>query len=658
MDDFEDTFDNISELPDTIDNTSQKGQDVSNAHNSLTASVKSMLFGNASDDVLPVKHVISSDDELPQFDSIYEIARAADCTVEEFVQNDPQYAVRLVEHVFAEWQNILTTAALKGAITMLDEDGQEHDYAINRNQSKMLELRVAQAAKQVELVNELALVSYKDNEQRKDALQRSMYKRALKGNVKLAMYLHDRVDGKPTETKTADLDYDNAYNIYMIIHTLFKQQLDILNSGNGTKLICCSRRAGKTHMLVAIALIECLRRPRINCVYIGETMDLTEGLIDKAANDIIDACQLKDKRGRRFNWRKIDNGSQILVRGLSNTKDPDLIRGNSAKVIIIDEFFHLKSELLEYLQREVLEPMQLDYADDYKFICAGTPPQVKGTYGEYVWKTWDCDHFSWTWRDNPHPVALEARKKYIDNILKEKGIDWTSSFARREYNGEWAYDDDLLLYPDVHTYDPREGVPSLRVSRILFGIDYGVGDNDTLFGIAWSDEEAKGYQFWEDKFNRLDIQSKNISQLEYLCGQVKLAWDTALDFFPDLSYKERNKLIFWDADDNDQHLTDYMNVNIRYDYKDEDTGEIKQLTLNIQNAHKTDKTIMFDKIRDLLRRGDLLLIADGKAYHETESTILKRGPNGEVYPDVDMKAYHPDLLPAMRYALYNVIGIN
>ena len=66
---------------------------------------------------------------------------------------------------------------------------------------------------------------------------------------------------------------------------------------------------------------------------------------------------------------------------------------------------------------------------------------------------------------------------------------------------------------------------------------------------------------------------------------------------------------------------------------------------------------MFDKIRDLLRRGDLLLIEGGKTELEVQSTILLRGPNGEVYSEVDMKAYHPDILPALRYAVWNVVGV-
>lgn len=622
----------------------------------LSAGIRKMLFSPSTEDKLPVK-TNKSFELLPQFDSIYEVARSQDMTLQEFVQKDPQYALRVAENSYANWNNLLTSASITGGLEMPGDDGEVERYAVSKNQTKLIELRVKEAKEQLDKVSDLVITYTKEGENRKDTLERAMYARALKGGTRLAIYLHDRVDGRPAETKQIEYDYDNAYNIYAIIKTLFDKQLEVLNSGNGTKLICCSRRAGKTHLLVALLMIECMRKPRTQVMYIGETMELSEALVNKAAQDIIDACQLKNKRGMRFDWKHFDNGSNILIRGLSNTKDPDQIRGKAAKVIVIDEFFHLKSELLEYMQREVLEPMQMDYADDYMFVCAGTPPKVKGTYGEQVWKSWDVPHFSWTWRDNPHPVDLDKRKEFVDKVLADKGLDWSSSFARREYNGEWAYDDDLLLYPEFHTYNPREALPSMSVTRVFFGIDYGVGDNDTLIGIAWSDDDKRGYVFWEDKFNRLDIKDRTVSQLEYLSQQVKKAWEYAIDFFPSMTKKEANKHIFWDADDNDQHLTDYMNINVKMPYIDEQTGEKKQLDLNIANAHKTDKVIMFDKIRDLLRTGGLLLIADGKTEHEALSTIMKRGPNGEVYAEVDMKAYHPDLLPAMRYALWNAIGI-
>ena len=616
----------------------------------LTESMKRMLLGSPDEDALERRSAAGID---TSYESVFEIARSRRMSLAEWVRSDPEEAVRYAENALAEWQSLMTSAAIKGVVDFTDEDGYSQQYELTRQQVQLIESRCKQAEKELDAVNEMALACAKTGEDRKDLLERVMYRRALKGDGRMAIYLHDRVDGRPAETRRQETSVDYAYNIYCIIKTLFSKQLEVMNSGNGTRLICCSRRAGKTHLLVAMLMVECLRSPRTRCMYIGETMELSESLINVTANNIVDQCRLKDKRGRRLDWRHFDNGSEILVRGLSNTKDPDQIRGAAAKVIVIDEFFHLKSELLEYMQREVLEPMQMDYADDYMFVCAGTPPRVKGTYGEVVWRTWDVPHFSWTWRDNPHPVSMEDREEFVEKALRDKGLDWGSSFARREYNGEWAYDDDLLLYPEYHTYDKKEAMPSIRPSRILFGIDYGVGDNDTIWGCVWNDDEQRGYQFWEDKFNRLDIMDRSISQLEYLGQQVRIAWKVALSYFPDLTPREANKRILWDADDTDQHLTDYFNMHIRID----DEPGYETLRLNIQNANKQGKTIMFDRIRDLLRRGDMLIMKDSKCEQELQCTILKRGPNGEVYSEVDDKVYHPDLLPAMRYALWNVLGV-
>ena len=64
---------------------------------------------------------------------------------------------------------------------------------------------------------------------------------------------------------------------------------------------------------------------------------------------------------------------------------------------------------------------------------------------------------------------------------------------------------------------------------------------------------------------------------------------------------------------------------------------------------------MWDKIDELMRTCRLLLMKGGKTEHECVSTILKRGPNGEILNEVDDAIFHPDLLPCMRYALWNVL---
>lgn len=573
--------------------------------------------------------------------SVYKAAMQRGQSLKQFVEADPDLAVMVAERHLAYITDRLESLPED---VVLGPGG--------RNLVQRESLAVDSAAKQLAQVKEYAF-AIAPSGKRKDTLLESMYNRAVqKGDMRAATYLIDLVDNRSGKEKTTTVDWA-VYNVYQILHSLFSKQLEVLNAGNGTSIVCCSRRSGKTDMLVALCLVEALRRPRTDVLYIGETAMLADALFNSTANGIIDRCGLKDSSGERLNWRRLDNGSTIMVRGLLTTKDPDLLRGFKYKVVVIDEFFHLKSHLLEYTFSEVLQPMQMDYADDYKLVCVGTPPRVKNTYGEYAWNTWECAHFSWTWEDNPHPVSVEERRAYIDNVLAEKGLDYNSAYVKREYFGEWCYDDDLLLYPDFVTWNVKEAVPNILVTRVLFGIDYGVSDSDALIGIAWNDSEKRGYVFYESKFSRLDMAGKGVSQLERLRMEIRKAWTVALDFFTGIDRKEANKRILWDADSNDQHITDDLRMNLTLSASDSD----KDLRLNIQNAVKADRILMYDKIRELLHTGGLLLPEGGKTVMECESTIMKRGPNGEIYPEIDSTAFHPDLLPAMRYALYNALGV-
>ena len=202
-------------------------------------------------------------------DSIYEIAAAHHISVVEFVMNDPEYAVMCVEMSYAKWTNVLTQASLTGSIATSDGTVQ-----ITKNQIKAIELRIKQARYELDSITEMAM-SIAGAGSKRDHLIRTLYMNAImRRDTKALIYLIDRNDGKPGEARVAELSYDNAYNIYMILHTLFDKQLNVLNAGNGTILVCCSRRAGKTHLLVAACIVECLRKPNTTCIYIERQWNL------------------------------------------------------------------------------------------------------------------------------------------------------------------------------------------------------------------------------------------------------------------------------------------------------------------------------------------------------------------------------------------------
>jgi hypothetical protein len=607
---------------------------------SLTADIKEFLMRSRAQAI--------SGDALAgnPLDSVYDAAEQHGMTLIDYIHQYPNTAVRIAERNLANWTRVVANAALTGVINTEDSGA----VKVNKNISDLLAARVEAAQKALDSVITYAMSAVGEGALRKDQVIQTLYNRAvIKGDTRALMYLIDRIEGRVGEQQITGLDFSNAANVYNILCTMFDKQLEVLNSGPGTKIICCSRRSGKTHLAAALCLIECLRVPGVTCLYVGKTMELAEGLLFGAMNLIIDTCHLKDSKGHRLNFKKFDNGSNIMIRGLSNTKDPDMIRGHKAKVIIIDEFFHITEDgLLEYMMQEVLEPMQMDFATDHRMLLIGTPPKIKGTFGEKMWYESKVPHFKWTFRDNPYPIGQD-KEAYVESKLLEKGLDWTSPYAQREYGGEFVYDADALLIPEFKTYSPDTFTPQLTITNVYCGLDYGVSDSTALVGIAWDAALRRGFVFFESKFNRLQVD-KGISMLEHLKREVLYLWEMAFDFFPNYTQYEANKRIYWDADTSDKTLTDELkyNVHMRTDAK---------LVLQIADAHKTDKILMHDKMRDLLRTGALLLPEGSKIVQECEKTIMKRDDKGNILPEVDERYYHPDLLPSLRYALWNAVGL-
>ncbi len=376
-------------------------------------------------------------------------------------------------------------------------------------------------------------------------------------------------------------------------------------------------------------------------------MKLELSLVDSAMNDLIDKNDLRDSKGARLNWKKLENGSCIMVRGLSNTEDPDTIRGFKAKVIVIDEFFHMNDQLLAYMQDEVLSFMQADYGTEYVQLLIGTPPKRKGSYGSVIWDTWNIPKFRWTMFDNPYEPDPEG---FIDQMCAEKGITRDHPYIRREAYGEDVFETDWLLYPVYSTYNMEDTVPSMTIDLVTFGVDYGTSASNALVGVAWDTVARRGFVWKELKFTMAQCP-EGMTVTETLKQEARQAWAEAFSFFPNMTKQEANARIYWGADTSHKATSQDLVYGVRM------PGE-ERMYMNLADAHKTDRLMMIDKIRDLFRTEALLLPEDGLTAQECELTVLRKLPNGEVdgTGEIDDKIYHPDLLPALRYAMWYAVG--
>ena len=574
----------------------------------------------------------ASEDTL--LSSIHAVALERGKTLQDYIYDDPEKALMTAQLIHGNWETVLTNAALTGAI-----NGQK----ISREGVKLIERAVMNSRNDIDTV-QMIMAAGSPDELNKDRVMMAMLNKALQGNIKAMQYMIDRVEGRAGETKEASLDFDHMLPVYLILHSLFGKQLEVINAGPGTKMCCCGRKAGKTHLLAAILLLAALRRKNHTVMYISQTKEFGEKyVIGPALNELIAICDLRTSKNEKLNWRRLENGSRILIRGLSNTKDPDAIRGPNAGTIVIDEFFHLNDDLLEYLYDEVLGPMSLVYGTNYEVVLVGTPPRTRGTFGEKCWTELNVPKFHWTGYDNPYIKDFDA---YVQKKCDEKGIDINHPYIRREYFGEWKYDEDALLYPIYYTWND-EVPPTINIDCITIGLDYGTSANDAIIAVAWDKTNRKGFIFYEIKFSRLTCPPE-MTQLKYLEKCCKELWEYSLDFFHHLDPIEANRRVIWSADTTDGHVTDDFRVNLQCRYP--------ELRMNIGNAHKLGKIQMQDKIRDLFRTANLLVPEGGPTERELKMTILKRDAKGNLMLDIDDKAYHPDLLPALRYAMWEVIG--
>jgi hypothetical protein len=604
----------------------------------LTHDLKSYLQSADSAIVSPIDIEHAEESALQ---SMYTVASNNRMSLQQYVTTFPKQALFLAERSVARWNDTLMEAITSGFVR--SDFGKTR---VNKFITDLFKLRLEQANRELQEVKQYLATT---SENKGERLINVMFKQAEAGNVQAAKYLWDRLDGKIGDVKATTDEFDvYQLNIYRILHSLFDKQLQIINAGTGTKVICCSRRAGKSHVAVAAIEMAKMLTPNTKCLYISKTQKYAEKIYGAAAEQMISDLNLKDPKGNRYKWKgQLDNGSETVLRGLTNTKDPDSLRGFKFEIVIIDEFFHLSSDLLKYLQDEVLEPMQMDYADTYKMLLMGTPPKDRKSYGETVWQnTPSHNKFFWTWEDNPF---ISNGQAYLDKLFKDKGIDPNSAFARREYGGQWVYETDFLLYPVYYTFNPDISLPPFNISKVTFGVDYGTSDQTSIIGVAWDTDNVRGYVFYEDKFNIMSTGDKSI--IQYLKESAKRAWRQALDFFPTMDWRERNKRIVWFADCNGmaQSISQELNRGVRF-------SEFPDLNIQIVDATRTNARIMQDKIRDLFRTSALLLPENGLTAIECELVSYMRDANGNPMSEIDHKTFHPELLTSLRYAMFDLVG--
>jgi len=316
----------------------------------------------------------------------------------------------------------------------------------------------------------------------------------------------------------------------LLIKALHAEQQSIVQDiENGQRYIslCCSRRAGKTHLLatlIVILLLEAQFQQEI--VFIAPTLKRGKELIWAEVEKIVDEYCLPWKKSENQGTIKTTAGGKFRIVGLDKQKEVDKVaRGGNTKAFFADEsqnYSHLLQRFVAAASPALLQTKGI-------IIASGTPGYAMTGY----W--YDICHGKegfkgrhWTLFDNPY-LGVDPHQALAE-VRADKGWDETHPDYIREYLGRWTRDKNRLVFEfDPLIHEVAEVVPEYSETtrhefRHILGIDYGFVDPTAYVVLAAHRNSKEAYVVHADKQAGLTpeeiyAETKRLKEL-YSCSAI------------------------------------------------------------------------------------------------------------------------------------------
>lgn len=340
-------------------------------------------------------------------------------------------------------------------------------------------------------------------------------------------------------------------------------QLPVVETEFPNTSVICPRRAGKSHSLVAKALIKTLEVPKSRVLIISPTMlHARQNFWTGAPGGITE--QLADhKIGYQPNhtymtWT-FENGSKGRVTGVMDMDSIDKLRGAPAEndLIIIDECQNFKPEVLAALIERVITPGLMSRKG--QLVLAGTPGLIPSGiffdatclratdgFGEdrrFTCRNWDdtsperaealWQRHNWSIAANtamPHQWEIALRTKRMRRWADDHPV-WV-----REYLGEWVTDAGEMVFGYVAGRLKEASFVNWRGGELpqsswvyVMGVDYGFEDATAFCVLAYSHERKEVWEVYSYKEPHLtaDQVALKISVLAKTYGVSRIVVDTS-----------------------------------------------------------------------------------------------------------------------------------
>lgn len=426
---------------------------------------------------------------------------------------------------------------------------------------------------------------------------------------------------------------DKDYTSYLLDRNLMPWQRDVLKDTSHRVLLIAGRRAGKTYEIASHMIQHCLegydefngvRKPR-EAIYIGLTLEKAASIIWNIIKTTVDKVKIPVSKINNSIYRiEFSNGSSIQLLGNNSRADREKIRGFDSSMYVIDEC--QSQQGLLYIVDTIVGPIVK--GRNGVIMLSGTAPLSAGTFWEDAINngSWSIHHA--TMADN---TTIPNYETALEDVLKE--YNWTPDNItyRREYLGEIAYDDNLLVYPYRYYYDE---LPNAQWKECYIGLDFGFVDC-TAFAPILIDTNNNMYLVNEFKQSGMSSQA--------IIEKAKQLTD-----FIEKTYRIPRNNIKIVCDNNEQNISrDIYNAGV----------------YNIECAYKQNQLYQLGLVRDTLDSETLKIKKGGYFDNECNSMVWKwNSEKNSVIYELDDETFHGDICDAVQYAVAtwysNNIGTN
>ena len=431
-----------------------------------------------------------------------------------------------------------------------------------------------------------------------------------------------KLDAETDKALAKDIDFLE----YRLMKLLYDKQREVfLDDMIHKKILIGSRRIGKTTLATRLMVKDCIR-PNRHALFIGLKFETAINLAFDETLRVAESVGLViSKKSKNDGNIEFTNGSKITFKGNYTVRDQDTnFQGDHYSLVIIDEVQSQKN--VQHLIDDLLRPAMTDYPDS-TMLLTGTPPRIKGTYAEKIWKEFKgWKHYSWTMESNPFIInENHTVESIIEDICKEKGITPDTPFIKREYFGSWEYDLESMVFKDYQKY--KEIPATFIPTDIAIGTDYGFSDYNSIIALAYNRTTGQAYVINERKFNKATVTDiiNACKEVFEFCKKFAIERNSNFDFA---------KLAFY-CDTSDQSITYELNTN----YK-----------IPAYNCYKYDKKMAIAQLADWCRTGKIMIPEDGILQDEFERTVYKRDEQDNITSEIDDDLFHPDATDALLYA--------